>query len=121
MHLDYSGFKNDLPSLRAEVIAADTELMSERLGSVLVLIDLRDTIASSGVVSMFKESSKVTAPYIRRYALIGVTGIKKYLAEKVAVLLGRPMRLFNTEDEAIGWLTASDEKTDAGDLIGVKG
>ena len=70
---------------------------------------------------MFKESSQITTPYIRRHALIGVSGIKRYLADKVAQLAGKPMRLFETEEEALDWLTRGEPATSGvGDVIGVR-
>ena len=120
LHLDYANFKANVEALRAEVIEADAEIQREPKGTVLVLIDLRDTVASAAVVKMFKESSMVTTPYIRRHALIGVTGIKRYLADKVAQLAGKPMRLFVTEEDALNWLTRGEAASTAGDVIGVK-
>lgn len=116
LHLDYANFKTDIEGLRAEVAAADAEMMHEPKGTVLVLIDLRDTVASAAVVQLFKESSAITTPYIRRHALIGISGMKRFLADKVARLAGKPMRLFTTEAEALEWLTSGIG--DAGDLIG---
>jgi hypothetical protein len=116
LHLDYSGFKNDFDALRAEVEQADAIVMRQRRNSVLVLIDLRDTVASTAVVSMFKQSSPLTEPFIRRHALLGVTGIKRFLADKVARLTGRAMRAFDTEEKAFDWLVEGAE--DAGEVIG---
>lgn len=121
LHLDYSNFKLDIEALRAEVLEADAEILREPKGTVLVLIDLRGTAASGAVVSMFKESSQITTPYIRRHALIGVSGIKRYLADKVAQLAGKPMRLFETEEAALDWLTRGEPATSGvGDVIGVR-
>lgn len=120
LHLDYANFKADLGALREEVVTADAEILREPKGTVLALIDLRDTVASGAVVQMFKESSAITTPYIRRHALIGVTGIKRYLADKVAKLAGKPMRLFSTEEDAIEWLTRGEAMSAArGEEIGV--
>lgn len=119
-HLDYAGFKHDVAALRVEVRAADDVIVGQPEGSVLVLIDLRDTVASGDVVQLFKESSAETTPHIRRHALLGVTGIKRFLADKVARLAGRPMRLFSTEEEALAWLTRGEgEGEGEGDTIGV--
>lgn len=120
LHLDYANFKADLEGLRAEVTEADAEIQREPKGTVLVLIDLRDTVASGAVVQLFKESSTLTDPYVRRHALIGVTGIKRYLADKVAQLTGRKMRLFKTEDDALDWLTSGVAPSDVSEEIGVK-
>ena len=120
LHLDYANFKSDIEGLKAEVLAADAEMMHEPKGTVLVLIDLRDTVASAAVVQLFKESSKITTPYIRRHALIGISGMKRYLANKVAQLAGAKMRLFNSEEAALDWLTSGmvADHADAGDVIG---
>ena len=117
LHLDYANFKHDVDALRAEVREADMEIQREPEGTVLVLIDLRDTVASGAVVSLFKESAKLTDPYIRRHALIGVSGMKRFLADQVAKLARRPMRLFDTEEEALNWLTKDGALS--GDVIGV--
>jgi hypothetical protein len=73
------------------------------------------------VVQLFKESSAITTPYIRRHALIGISGMKRFLADKVARLAGKPMRLFATEDAALDWLVSGmvADTGDAGDVIGV--
>ena len=120
LHLDYANFKSDIEGLRAEVEAADAEMMHEPKGTVLVLIDLRDTVASAAVVQLFKESSAITTPYIRRHALIGISGMKRFLADKVARLAGKPMRLFKTEDAALDWLVSGmvADTDDAGDVLG---
>ncbi|MEO8337551.1 MAG: hypothetical protein ABI664_21425 [bacterium] len=120
LHLDYANFKADIEALRIEVAEADAEIQREPKGTVLVLIDLRDTVASGAVVQLFKESSVLTQQYIRRHALIGITGVKRYLADKVAQLSGRPMRLFKTEEEALNWLTSGVAPTADSEEIGVK-
>lgn len=118
MYLDYADFGNKLEELRAEVIEADGLILKEKPNSVAVLIDLRNTVASGGVVKMFKESSVITTPFIRRHALVGVTGIKRYLAEKVALLNRRPMRLFDTPEQALDWLVSDGGGLEGGDIIG---
>lgn len=119
LHLDYANFKHDIDGLRAEVQEADAEIQREPKGSVLVLIDLRDTVASSAVVTLFKESAALTDPFVRRHALIGVSGMKRFLADKVARLTRRPMRLFDTPDQALDWLTKGEAGESVGEVIGV--
>ncbi len=119
LHLDYANFKADIEGLRAEVAEADAEIQHEPKGTVLVLIDLRNTVASGAVVQLFKESSVLTDPYVLRHALIGISGVKRFLADKVARLSGRPMRLFKTEEDALNWLTSGVTPTTESDEIGV--
>ena len=120
LHLDYANFKHDIAGLRAEVRVADAEIMRRPKGSVLVLIDLTDTVASGAVVQMFKESSAVTTPYILRHALMGISGIKRYLAGTVARLANQPMRVFDAETPALDWLVSGREPRDGeGEVIGL--
>jgi hypothetical protein len=117
MYLNYSGFKGDIEALRAEVESADREVCRQPQGSVLALANLNDTTASSAAVELFKQSSARTKPYIDKLALVGITGLKRFLAEMVARVSGREMRLFNTEADAVAWLLG---KSDAGVAIGTK-
>lgn len=104
VHLDYANFGPDFASLKAEVLEADTMMTAQRPGSLRVLIDLRETVASGAVVAFFKESAARTDPFIQKHALLGITGIKRFLADKVARLIGRPMRVFDSEEAALDWL-----------------
>ena len=81
----------------------------------------RNTVASPAVVALFKDSPAITTPFVRRHDLIGATGVKRPLAAKVAQLAGRPMRLFETEEAALDWLTP-DQPVTGGDgaVIGVR-
>ena len=123
VHLDYAGFRGDLEALRAEVEEADRMMLAQRPNSLLVLIDLRETIASPAAVQLFRASAPVTAPFIRRHALLGITGIKRFLADKVARLAGRPMRLFSTEEDALDWLVSGESPVSASvsadDVVGI--
>jgi hypothetical protein len=104
---DFAGFKSDLPALKAEVDAADREIMKAPKGSVLVMVDINNTVASAAVVDMFKESAKLTEPYIHRQAVIGLSGFKRFLADVVARFSGQSMRLFDSEGEAMDWLAGA--------------
>ena len=120
VHLDYANFGVDLDALAAEVSAADAMMTTQRRGSLRVLIDLRETVASVGAVQLFKESAPRTDPYILRHALIGVSGIKRFLADKVARLIGRPMRLFDSEEAALDWLVEGGTALPHADTIGLR-
>lgn len=68
IRLNYSGFKSDLATLRAEVEMADQEVCRQPYGSVLALADLSDTTASAAAVELFKQSATRTKPHIDRLA-----------------------------------------------------
>lgn len=109
MYCDFSNFKSDVDSLRAEVEAADREILKEPPASAMLLVDMRNTVASGAAVELFKESSKLTAPHVKKQAVIGISGFKRFLADVVARFSGQGMRLFDTEAEAMDWLVGVHE------------
>lgn len=118
IRLNYSGFKSDLAALRAEVEMADQEVCRQPYGSVLALADLSDTTASAAAVELFKQSATRTKPHIDKLALVGIQGLKRFLAEMVARVSGREMRLFDAEADAIAWLVG--KQADGGVPIGLQ-
>lgn len=104
---DFTNFKSDLPALKAEVDAADREIMRTPANSALVLVDITNTVASAAVVDLFKESAKLTTPYVHRQAVVGLSGFKRFLADVVARFSGQSMRLFDSEAQAMDWLAGA--------------
>ena len=115
-YLNYAGFKSDADALRAEVEAADAVMCGQPPHSVLAIADVRDTVANAAIVDMFKQSATRTRPYIAKMALLGIHGLKRFLAEMVARVSGQQMRAFDSEAEALAWLTG--ERADAGVVLG---
>jgi hypothetical protein len=109
MYCDFANFKTDVNALRTEVDAVDQDILKEPPASVLLLVDLRNTVASGAVVELFKESSKLTASHVKKQAVIGISGFKRFLADVVARFSGQGMRLFDTEAEAMDWLVGARE------------
>lgn len=104
LYSDFSGFGRDVNALRVEVDAVDAEILREPKDSVLALADLRGTVTGSDVVDLFKQSAKRTNGYVRKQAVIGVTGVQRILASAVARFSGQSLHLFDTVDEANEWL-----------------
>lgn len=109
MYCDFANFKSDVNALRVEVEAADQVIVKEPAASALLLIDMRNTVASGPAVELFKESAKLTASHVKKQAVIGVSGFKRFLADVVARFSGQGMRLFDTEAEAMEWLAGDRE------------
>ena len=105
-YADYSGFGRDLEALRAEIDSFDA--IVEREENALVLVDIRDTVTSSEVVSLMKESNARTKGHVARIAVVGVGGIQRVLAQAVARFTGEPLALFSDVDAAKQWLAAAE-------------
>lgn len=106
---DYSNYGRDVEALRAEVDAADEVI--EQQTDALVLVDLRNTVTSSAVVSMMKASATRTHGHVLKHAVIGVKGIQRILAAAVARFSREPLMLFDRIEDARDWLVGVDVKT----------
>ena len=104
-YADYSGYGRDMDALKAEVDAFDS--MVEQHENALVLVDIRNTVTSSEVVSLMKESTARTKGHVARTAVVGVSGIQKVLAQAVARFAREPLMLFNDVDSAKEWLAGA--------------
>lgn len=116
LYCDFSNFGTDVAGLSAEIDAADEAILREPKDSVLLLADLRGTTTSSAVVDLFKKSSARTKGYVKKQAVVGLSGIQKMLAQAVAWFSRETFVLFNTTDAARDWLA-----TDKGAGVVVKG
>lgn len=109
MYADYSHFGRNLEALRAEVDAVDGAIEREPPDSTLVLVDIRNTVTSSDVVSIMKESTARTKGRVQKLAVVGVTGMQRVLAWAVTRFSGETLHLFDSVDDAKEWLVGRGE------------
>jgi hypothetical protein len=107
---DFSGFQKNVEALRAEVRAADREILGKPPGTVLTVADLTGTVTSREVVELFRQSAMATKNHVRRQAVVGVTGVQKILAQGVALFSGQSMHLFQSADQAKDWLAGGEHQ-----------
>ncbi|HEX7151693.1 MAG TPA: hypothetical protein VF618_09415 [Thermoanaerobaculia bacterium] len=104
LYCDFSNFGRDVAGLKAEVEAADAEIVKQPKDTVLALADLRGTVTSSEVVDLFKHSAVRTKGYVKKQAVVGISGIQKVLAQAVAWFSRQALVLFDNADDAKDWL-----------------
>ena len=115
LYCNFNEFHKDVVALGAEIDAVDELILREPADSVLLLVDLRDTVTSSAVVDLFKKSSAKTKGYVRKQAIIGISGIQKMLAQAVAWFSRETFVLFDTPEAAREWLV--HDKSGAGVVV----
>jgi hypothetical protein len=114
MYADYSQFGRNIEGLRAEVDAVDGAIEREPLDATLVLVDIRNTVTSSDVVSLMKESTARTKGRVQKLAVVGVTGMQRVLAWAVTRFSGETLHLFDSVDDAKEWLVGAGTGDDQG-------
>ncbi|MBN2341039.1 MAG: STAS/SEC14 domain-containing protein [Deltaproteobacteria bacterium] len=70
----------------------------------LFLTDVTNTFADRETMKLFKKSITQNRPFIRKSAVVGVTGIQQVLLKSINVFSSVDTRLFKTKEEALDWL-----------------
>jgi hypothetical protein len=105
---DFSGFMYDSDALKKELTQVQAEVISHPKNSLLILSDFRDTNITNEMMSVLNASSVMTKDHVRRTAVLGVTGIKRTLADLLTRLTGQQLKYFDTEAAAKDWLVMGE-------------
>ena len=81
-----------------------TLIASQLPNSVLTLSDVTGATFNIEVVEQIKELTRHNAPYVRKGALIGVTGLQALIYSAVQSFSKRNIPLFNNKEEALKYL-----------------
>jgi hypothetical protein len=101
---DFSGLFYNSEAVKKELSEVQEIVLAQPANSVLVLSDFRDTQIGSDLLSVLNEASARTKNHVRKTAVLGVTGVKRTLADLLTRLTGQPLMYFDTEEEAKEWL-----------------
>lgn len=103
--VDYTNFHTDHKALFTEVEAAHVFMTSQPANSLCILIDVTNTVTDGETVNLLKDRAKAAQPMIKKTAIVGVTGVKKILAESVVRFSGlKNTQFFDTRDQAEDYL-----------------
>ena len=102
--VDYTNMKP--PQLVAEAEKIHAEARSLLAGrKVKVLVDVSGASMSTEAVQALKSSTKRDSELVERTAIVGITGIKKVLADAIARFSGTHTKYFGNKEQALDWLT----------------
>ena len=101
---DFSKNFYNAAAVKAELAEVQKVVIAEPKNSVLVLSDFRDTSVGSELLSSMNDASAATKAYVRKTAVLGVTGMKRKLADLLTALTGQQLRYFDNIEAAKDWL-----------------
>ena len=101
---DFSRQIYNSTAVKAELDEVQKVVLAEPRDSVLVLSDFRDTSVGSDLLSSMNAASTATKAYVHKTAVLGVTGIKRKLADLLTALTGQSLKYFDDIDAAKAWL-----------------
>jgi len=69
---------------------------------------MRDTNVGRDLLAAMNAASAATKEYVNKTAVLGVTGVKRKLADMLTVLTGQPLKYFDDIDTAKRWLAEEE-------------
>jgi len=104
LYQDFSRNFYNSAAVKAELAEVQKIVMAEPMNSVRVLSDFRDTNVGSDLLSAMNTASAATKAYVQKTAVLGVTGMKRKLADLLTALTGQPLKYFDDIEAAKNWL-----------------
>ena len=101
---DFSKNFYNTAAVKVELDAVQEVVKAQPLDSTLVLTDMRDTNVGSDLLPAMNAASAATKAHVRKTAVLGVTGMKRKLADLLTSLTGQPLKYFDDLEEAKRWL-----------------
>lgn len=90
--------------VKAELAEVQKVVKAQPLHTALVLSDFRDTNIGSDLLSEMNAASAATKDYVHKTAVLGVSGVKRKLADLLIAITGQPLKYFDDMESAKNWL-----------------
>ena len=94
----------DIPMLKAVAAEGNRVISREALNSVLTLNDVTGTSFDKESVAVLQSKVAANAPFVRRAAVIGISGLQRLIYEGIQAFSRRNLPLFPSRLEALDWL-----------------
>ena len=94
----------DVAMLKAVAEEGHRVIAREAPNSVLTLNDVTGTTFDKESVGVLQAKVAANAPYVRRAAVIGISGLQRLIYEGVRAFTKRRLHLFESRQEALDWL-----------------
>jgi hypothetical protein len=107
---DFSKHFYNAAAVKAELIEVQKIVLGEPKNSVLVLSDMRDTNVGGDLLPTMNAASAATKNHVRKTAVLGVSGMKRKLADLLTSLTGQSLKYFDDIESAKNWLAEEDEE-----------
>jgi hypothetical protein len=101
---DFSKHFFNSGAVKTELEEVQKVVTAQPKDSVLVLSDFRDTNVGSDLLASMNAASAATKSYVHKTAVLGVTGMKRKLADLLTALTGQPLKYFDDIEAAKNWL-----------------
>ncbi len=94
----------DVVMLKAVAEEGHRVIALEPPNTVLTLNDVTGTTFDKESVAVLQAKVAANAPYVRRAAVIGISGLQRLIYESVQIFSRRRLPLFESRQQALAWL-----------------
>ena len=108
LYQDFSNLFFNTKAVQEELKQVQEIVLGEPVNSILVISNFMNTEITNELMPILNTASKVTKPYIRKTATLGVIGIKRTLGDLLSRITGQQITYFTSESEAKEWLTKEE-------------
>jgi hypothetical protein len=105
LYQDFANLFFNIEAVKNELSEVQDIVLNEPENSLLIISDFTNTEISGDLMSILNQASKTTKPYIRKTAVLGVSGIKRTFGDLLSRITGQPLVYFTNEKDALEWLT----------------
>ena len=112
--IEYKGVEillNDYSNLTGENFIETLNILTEHFleqkkENILLLLDIRNSYSNKEIIEALNKASKRIKPFVKKSAVIGVTGVKKILLNVINKVSSLGANPFSTEEDAKEWLAS---------------
>lgn len=105
LYQDFGNLFFNIEAVKNELDEVQEIVLDQPQNSLLIISDFTNTEISGDLMSILNQASKATKPYVRKTAVLGVTGIKRTFGDLLSRITGQPLVYFTNEADALEWLT----------------
>ncbi len=105
--VNYSDLKNEkkfLGIIEQTSIFRKENIENKEKGSQLMLVNIQDSFVLGDVFKELKTVGAKTAPFLKKQAIVGISGGKRTFLNLYNFFIRREMKAFVTIEEALEWL-----------------
>ena len=104
LYQDFSRNFYNSAAVKTELEEVQKLVLQQPMNSLRVLSDFRDTNVGTDLLTAMNAASAATKAHVNKTAVLGVTGMKRKLADLLTAVTGQPLRYFDNIETAKDWL-----------------
>jgi len=102
--LDYTGVSHHEEEMFIKELDEVKNFILSQGDNLLILVDVRNSYGSPKIINKMKEDGKIEKPFIKKQAVVGVSGMKEILLKGINLFTDINMKPFKTIEEAKNYL-----------------